>query len=184
MFQHDKAADVLGITYEIHPELRLTNNTEVAGIIDRRANKIAVAQKFGFETLRFTGAHEIAHWLLHQDQVMHRDPPLKGISTARAPRPPQEEEADFFAACFLLPAKLVQDAVLARFGTARVVLNDVTAANFGEVDADAFLNMGRIDRAFLVAGARGRGRFESLTKHFQVSSSTMAYRLLELNLVE
>lgn len=79
MFQPDKAAEVLGIGYELHPELRLLSRTEIAGIVDRQANKIAVAQRFGFETTRFTGAHEIGHWLLHDREVMHRDPPVRAF---------------------------------------------------------------------------------------------------------
>jgi Zn-dependent peptidase ImmA (M78 family) len=50
----------------------------VAGLIDRQQGVIAVSRAYSSETMRFTGAHELGHYLLHEDEVMHRDLPVDG----------------------------------------------------------------------------------------------------------
>ena len=42
---------------------------------------------------------------------MHRDRPVHGIGVQTSSRPPHEREADYFAACFLVPESLLADAL-------------------------------------------------------------------------
>ena len=79
------AENVLNVTFEepeqIIPNSSLPNHLvpiETAGFIDRERNRIVVAQKFRAEYRRFTGAHEIGHWVLHPGIKYHRDRPLQG----------------------------------------------------------------------------------------------------------
>src|SRR5216684_5096953 len=81
---------------------------DVAGFIDRQARRIVIAQKFRLEWRRFTTAHEIAHWVLHPDFVIHRDRPLMGGERANRSRDLKEREADLFAAELLMPSKLLR----------------------------------------------------------------------------
>lgn len=186
------AARVLGIDFEYYEELGRFGNGreqfEVAGLLDRQTGKIAVATKFPPETIRFTGAHEIGHWLLHPGEVMHRDRPIKGLTNEPSGRAPQEREADYFAACFLMPRKLVKEALESTFLIkAPLVFDDAAAFWLCPDDPDSLLRAdeGSLDRALSVASARtysGR-HFNSLSSQFRVSITTMAIRLRELGLI-
>jgi len=63
---------------------------------------------------RFTVGHELGHWCLHRvDGVVwcraHSvDPPAEEASSGRSPAPPEEQEANEFAAALMMPAELVQ----------------------------------------------------------------------------
>jgi hypothetical protein len=54
---------------------------------------------------RFTIAHEIAHWRLHDPK---EDAPMLCTKASRSDKPPKEWQADFFAACLLMPREFVQ----------------------------------------------------------------------------
>ncbi|MDP1939310.1 MAG: ImmA/IrrE family metallo-endopeptidase [Gallionella sp.] len=193
MLEPEIAAHALGIRYEFHPELILLNRrsskSEVAGLLDRQAGKIAVADQFPEETIRFTGAHEIGHWLLHPDETMHRDRPIKGLIGGMGDRPTKEKEADYFAACFLMPRKLVIDAFESTFMTqVPFVFDDAAAFWLCPSDPESLLRAdhGSLDRALALATAQSYGgrHFNSLAKQFRVSVTTMAIRLNELGLIE
>lgn len=186
------AAFVLGFNYEIHEELRLLGQSSkyaIAGILDRQSGKIAVSRQFPNETVRFTGAHEIGHLLLHPGHVMHRDRPIKGLGDPKYSRPTQELEADHFAACFLMPGKVVKEAMEAIFLTkAPFIFDDDTAFRLCPSNPGPLLRPydGSLDRALTLASAESYGgrHFISLSKLFRVSSSSMAIRLNELGLIQ
>jgi Zn-dependent peptidase ImmA (M78 family) len=193
MLEPEIAACALGVRYEFHPELILLNHrsskSEVAGLLDRQAGKIAVADQFPEETIRFTGAHEIGHWVLHPDETMHRDRPIKGLLGGMGHRPLKEKEADYFAACFLMPRKLVIDAFELTFRTqVPFVFDDAAAFWLCPSDPESLLraDYGSLDRALSLATAQSYGgrHFNSLAKQFRVSVTTMAIRLNELGLIE
>lgn len=192
MLDPEIAACVLGIRYEHFEELRpLTNqgNSVIAGLLDRQAGKIAVSDQFPDETVRFTGAHEIGHWILHPGQIMHRDRPIKGLASETSSRAPEEKEADYFAACFLMPRKLVRAAMESTFSIrAPFVFDDASAFWLCPNDPDSLLrpDNGSLDRALSLASAQSYGgrHFNSLSKQFRVSVSTMAIRLKELELIQ
>ena len=190
MLDPEIAAKILEIHYERHEELplisRRDSRTEVAGLVDRQARKIAVAQKFGLEVERFTGGHEVGHWMLHPGEVMHRDRPMQGVTIDRSLRNPVEREADYFSACFLVSENMLRDEFKRRFLTeSHLEFDDSTAFWLCPQDPDSVFGQGPLERAVTVASARtfGGGVFDSLAKRFRVSTSTMAIRLLEIGII-
>ena len=185
------AARFLGIKFEFHAGLGRFGDRgvqfEVAGFMDRQARRIAVSRQFAMEIMRFTGAHEIGHWLLHPREVMHRDRPIRGLSRDVTSRLPHEQEADYFSACFLAPRRLVTEAFAARFQSTPLVIDEAAAFWLSPDDPEAVLRpeIGSLDRALTLATARSYGNrhFESLAMLFRVSPTTMAIRLEELGLM-
>ena len=189
----------LGIRFEEPEEIRTAASNprnafpvQTAGLIDRNHNRIVVAQEFPLEYRRFTGAHEIAHWLLHPDVTNHRDRPLKGHERLMPSRSQAESEADVFAAELLMPNRYVQRCYLERYG-------NVMKASALDEDAVFWLSdSSPAGRRPAHVGSRGRrhlsmciatcasygGRhFAPLTERFGVSPTAAAIRLEELRLV-
>jgi hypothetical protein len=186
------AAQVLDIDFQCYEELGRFGDPrgryEVAGLLDRQARKIAISKRFSREVMRFTGAHELGHWLLHPGHIMHRDRSIAGLSNATISREPTEREAGYFAACFLMPDKLVTTAFESTFQTkAPFVFDDDSAWWLCPDDPESLLkaDTGSMDRALALARAESyRGaHLVSLTKQFRVFISTMAIRLKELELI-
>lgn len=144
---------------------------DIAGLINREQKIIRVSRSLPAPKRRFTIAHELGHLLLHPDLVMHRDRPLDDYSKANNRADPIERQANHFAVCFLMPAKLVIEAFELRFGSNPI-------ARMAKTDSLK-------DRAFHFASveAYASQRFNSLASLFGVSLSAMAYRLLELKLI-
>lgn len=192
MLEPEIAAYALGIKYEFHSELILLDRRhskyEIAGLLDRQSGKIAIAEQFSEEAIRFTGAHEIGHWVLHEDETMHRDRPVKGLDVQAWNRPVKEREADYFAACFLMPERLVVEALDSIFlCDGQFVFDDTTAFWLNPSDPDVLLrsDSGSLDRALALATARSYGgrHINSLAEQFRVSAMSMAIRLNELKLI-
>lgn len=190
MFEPEIAARALGVEYFCHSELgrfgQRGDRFEIAGMLDRRRNIIAVSTRFGYAARRFTGAHEIGHYVMHEGEVIHRDRPV--FDTYGRHRAPQEKEADYFAACFLAPKKLVEEEFRPRFiNHPPLPLTDAVAWNLlGESGHELWgPSAGSLDFAAAVAGATSfNGKhFRSLADVFGLSVSAMAIRLQELNLV-
>jgi len=109
-----------------HPHL--ARMFEVAGFINRLHKTIEISKRFPRETMRFTGAHEIGHWLMHPKENMHRDRPINGLTSNTYKKPFMEAEADYFAACFLMPKITVKNCFEEKFNiTAPLEINDTTA---------------------------------------------------------
>lgn len=186
------AAKVLGVRYEFHGSLGSfgdgVNRYEVAGLIDRQNGKIAISQKPDWLVQRFTGGHELGHWILHASGlVMHRDRQVAGLRSERAPRSPQEREADYFAACFLVPTNILRAAFAERFGPIEQFRFSDDAA-FGLCPSNPRSLMSCADDSLewelaLARSIRFEGIFfDSLVEMFSVSDITMAYRLREIGL--
>jgi hypothetical protein len=192
MLEPEIAARVLGYSYDLYDGLspwgQGRDHFEIAGMLDRQRRVIAVSTKFDYPTMRFTGAHEVGHVALdHRGRVMHRDRPVFRMDNGW--RDPVEQEADYFAACFLAPARLVTEAYQQRFILGPPLpLTDTVAFHLCGESAHALMGAGpgSLTFAAAVAGARSfNGRhFESLANLFCVSVSAMAIRLRELNLIE
>lgn len=192
MFSPDIAARVLGLEYETRERIAAVadrSSYEAGGQLDRGRGIISISARFGFETQRFTGAHEIGHFLLHEDiggAVVHRDLPI-GRDTLRERRPVREQEADYFAACFLAPRRLVVDEFERRFGPAPLHLDEnvafYLAGKQGRLLTTA--STGSLDFGIAVANATwvGGDRFASMASVFGVSATAMAIRLRELELI-
>lgn len=180
-----KALGLLG--YELVYEAGLGHDPrthiEVAGLINRDAKRVEVSMQFPEPAYqRFTLAHELGHAVLHPDGGgIHRDRPLNGERIAREP---DEREADLFATYFLMPAKLVREAFLQRFGTIRFALTDDSAFALARMTSDAVLEKSPTSRhltRMLAAAEHYNGKhFKSLAGQFGVSVGAMAIRLSEI----
>lgn len=183
-------AAALGVRYVVQDTLGSFGNGRerfsVAGLIDRRQNHIQVSAEFSETTRRFTGAHELGHFLLHKGEMMHRDRPVIGASGFKTRRDVLEREADYFAACYLMPPKLVFQAFAARFGSRQPFDIDDAAAYYLRPDDQESVFTASSDELamILVAATRYGGKqFQKLNDEFLVSPSAMAIRLTELGLV-
>ncbi|MEW8026836.1 MAG: ImmA/IrrE family metallo-endopeptidase [Candidatus Thiodiazotropha sp.] len=186
------AAHVLGIDFQTWPELPLLNtqrNSNVAGLIDRHAKKIAISTRFPIYTQRFTGGHEIAHWTLHEDEIMHRDRPIDGLSSSTYKKPWKEKQADYFSACFLMPRRLVIEQFEKTFQTKHPIVIDDNVAFWLCPDdhyslLDAAPNSLACELAIANATSYAGRHIKSLAEQFKVSGLSMAIRLQELGLVK
>jgi hypothetical protein len=165
---------------------------EVAGLMDRAANRIVVAQKYKPEWRRFTMAHEIAHWVIHPNVKYHRDRPITGAESSDAGRSEEEQEADFFASELVMPVKPLTKYFGQLFGqridgsiqdhSLSTWLSVGTNRRVNEIDFGRSLRY----RALLIAITTSFGpapNFVPLAVKFGVSPSAMAIRLEGLGLV-
>lgn len=183
-------AKVLGLQFVIEESLGSYSERgvqfEVAGILDRKARRVLVSRKFGRAVMRFTAAHEIAHFLLHPNEVMHRDRPMDAPDPQ--PRSKIEAEAEYFAACLLMPENLLKTDFSAAFGTQRLEFHEDVAFALRVRNLQKALSPNESThlRERLVARTTvfGDKTFErSLADRYGVSVSAMAHRLNELKLV-
>lgn len=177
----------LGITYDPHPSLPWYTPrgiVEVAGMLDREAKTVSVAQKYGPLVERFTAAHELGHLLMHPGEVMHRDVPDGLCSEGKSHI---EQEADYFAACFLIPINLLREEFEKRFGAEETfTFDDHSSFWLTPDDPERLLAQGKLQqRAIAIANAsRFNGKaFPSLCQRFSVSRVAMKIRLIETGIV-
>ena len=173
MVDPQNACRILGIDYQEHPEFDSAfTGRPVAGLLDRQQKLIAVATKYPGPVVRFTAAHELGHWVLHPQEIMHRDGPIESQSGARNGRSREEREADYFAACFLMPSKSILWEFQRRFGTELPLrLNEDTAFWLNPRDPDALICADAWKEALVLAGTRqfDRYTFPSMAECFKVS---------------
>jgi Zn-dependent peptidase ImmA (M78 family) len=183
------AAHFLNLKYIEEPALdrfgRAMVGHEVAGFVDRSRRLIAVSTDFDSETRRFTGAHEICHFLLHPNlENLHRDRPIKGMSHITQQQPIVEREANFGGGCFLMPRKLVEKHFKKVHGCAIADyrFTESEAWRLRPNDSASILQAQANKRNRAVALANYRlGVYQSLARCFDVSPSAMAIRLEELS---
>jgi IrrE N-terminal-like domain len=165
---------------------------QTAGFMDRKNERIVVAQGPPEEWRRFTAAHEIGHWLMHSEMISHRDRPLTGAERETSSRSSEEFAADAFAAELLMPRKILRAYFEKCFHhpiNGREPNEDAewlaSVADY-TIDTIDVVRRGVQYRAFLVAGLSSIGgkNFVSLADRFGVSPSAMAIQLRELELVK
>lgn len=181
----EKAFYLLGYAYhEVDTLGEIEPGVDVAGIIDKDKKEVFISRRYPVAVRNFTAAHELGHAIMHQQSGLHRDKPIDGSTGGQ--RDPIEKEADYFAACFLMPEKLVRAVFAERFPDEvlnheglRYLLNrnDDTKtekrlkAKLGVAKALAGLN-----------SINGHA-VPSLAEYFKVSVEAMAIRLEQLELV-
>ena len=186
MCDPEAACRLLGLKYLPESHLGTFGGTATAGMLDRENRAVLLSSKQSFESLRFTTAHEVGHWLLHPGQVMFRD---RALSSHGGPgRPRIEQEADFFAACFLAPPKLLRDAFQVRFRVKEPMINTGAICYNLSMRNGQYLEglpAGSLEfaRAVALAESFNGQHFHSLASLFNVSPGAMAIRLQELGLV-
>lgn len=192
------AENLLHVEYCEPETIDSSDGSEIAGYIDRKNTRIAVAIRVGslrlpLEVRRFTAAHEIGHWLLHPGTIYFRDMALAGPGQEKS-RPLEELEADHFAAEFLMPRKILREEFRRRHGTMSLASGPIDEhlalrLSFGtdfKGTATDLLQGGRRFRSKLVAQclpSEAQEPYQSLARLFRVSLTAMAIQLEELNLV-
>ena len=121
---------------------------------------------------RFTLAHEIGHWRLHRQHLMD-DPAAASLFEEKdkpafvcrsSSKPPEEWQADQFAACLLMPRRLVFEAWERWRGTPDpVALTELEITPDDESAMDAFCR--------------------PIADQFEVSAQAMRYRVQGLELL-
>lgn len=128
---------------------------------------------------RFTLAHEVGHWRLHRQHLMD-DPAAKSLFEVNCEpafvcrsnaNPPEEIQANAFAACVLMPRKLVREAWLQWHGSDEPVA--ITELPVGDYHADRQSNKEMAMDQFC----------RPLAERFEVSAQAMRYRLQTLELL-
>jgi hypothetical protein len=189
------AARVLDVEYQLHPRLRwftapLRPLDKIAGILDRKERRILVSEEVEVEERRFTAAHEIGHLLLHEgvrETYLHRDRPKNGLTKNGTLRPWYETEADYFAACFLMPKRRVMEAFQCLFSDE--IPFEITSENAKDLFPDDPAALSRLSKGSLANVLASVGHFRDkkflpLYRTFRVSVDAMARRLDELGLVQ
>lgn len=188
------ATDVLGLVFEEPYEIGSVpapnwNRIDVAGQLNRAEKKIVVASRLPPQVKRFTGAHEIGHFVLHRGADNLRENPMTEAAIRSPFRPPREREADLFAAELLMPSKALEDAFSSLFGLPvdgnRIDEGQAFCLMGEKMTASELMRLAPIDRAKLIAEACSltSKHNRSLADIFNVSSSAMGYQLLDTGLV-
>lgn len=162
------------------------NGSNTIGRLDKTISTIYIKSNISQERKLFTLAHELAHILMHKNMdVMHREVDRKFGQK----RPELEEEADYFASCWLMPRLLVIKRFKERFLCAPITFSDAIAFHLSNNDEakqellEATKKSGIKELALSKGISFNRKSFESLASCFKVSNEAMAYRLQELKLV-
>ncbi|MDY6947409.1 MAG: ImmA/IrrE family metallo-endopeptidase, partial [Pseudomonadota bacterium] len=159
---------------------------EVAGQIDQPAKVVSISKQIQPETRSFTTAHELGHYLLHTQPLLHRDRPLNGVRVTE-PRDSEEWQADKFASYFLMPRKLLIKTFMRLFLTENFRITEQTAFALNEPSVRDLRNQCKnirgLARLLARATAYNGVHFHSLSDRFKVSVEAMAIRLEELELV-
>lgn len=85
-------------------------SAKIAGYSDPNRSRIVVNQDLPFNRKTYTIAHELGHYVLHKDylsddgayQIFPR------MNSYDGPKPPEEQEADAFAANLLVPIEMLR----------------------------------------------------------------------------
>lgn len=126
--------------------------------------------------LVFTCAHEMGHWVLHRRYVEGRRNSKHEaiVCRLRDAKEPIEWQADYFAACLLMPEKEIREAFQKVCGPEPVVINNVRSSVEGEYrSAEPFVEQW----PFIAAAMCEAGGFSN------VSKQAMVIRLQNLGLL-
>lgn len=127
--------------------------------------------------LNFTLAHELGHWLLHRHLVKGAnrcgEPSDAILCRAAEARKPIEWQADYFAACLLMPADWMQAAYETAIGPAPLVLNRVDSCCSGPLYREPCVQ----NWPFIAAAVQKAGRLSN------VSKQSIIIRLQELGMI-
>lgn len=181
----EKAFYLLGYAYhEVDTLGEIEPGVDVAGIIDKDKKEVFISRRYPVAVRNFTAAHELGHAIMHQQSGLHRDKPIDGSTGGQ--RDPFEKEADYFAACFLMPEKLVRAVFAERFPDE--VLNHEALRDLlnrkNDKKTEKQLKTSRgLARALAGLDSISGHAVPSLAEYFKVSVEAMAIRLEQLDLV-
>lgn len=174
-------ANILGLEYEIVPTIHMANrrgDDVPVGLLDLSRGSIVVSEERGPEVARFTGAHELCHYLYHQGK--HEEHWERMYDPNRT-RPRKECEADVFAGMFLMPEAMLRARIEANFDSLPIRANDnvlfFLCGNSVDPDPD------KLELEYALAKAHTNFRGEHiipLCQQFKVSVTAMAKELRRL----
>lgn len=181
----EKAFYLLGYQYQEVDSLgEIKPGLEVTGIIDKDNRIVTSSRRVSPLERNFTMAHELGHAIMHHQSGLHRDRPID--SGAAIKRDPIEKEADYFAACFLMPEKLVRSVFTQRFPDE--VLNHeglhflLNHHNDKKIEKQLKTTRG-LSRALASLDRINGHAVLSLAQYFKVSVEALAIRLEQLGLM-
>lgn len=183
------AKSFFGLTVE-YPQF-YPGNPDVAGFLDRDKKLVGVVSTAPLSSQRFTLAHELGHYVLHTDSLAFRDRSLSAPDVSRE-RPPEEREADAFAAELLMPRKLVARVFQTIFGDGSdpivydgEFVEALSMSGLQRLNAFEIAGFSSVSRAQLIARLRVyKGRvFQPLADQFQVSATAMGIQLVQCGIV-
>jgi Zn-dependent peptidase ImmA (M78 family) len=181
----EKAFYLLGYAYhEVDTLGEIEPGVDVAGMIDKDKKEVFISRRYPVAVRNFTAAHELGHAVMHQQSGLHRDKPIDGSTGGQ--RDSIEKEADYFAACFLMPEKLVRAVFAERFPDE--VLNHeglrylLNRNNDTKTEKRLKAKLG-VAKALAGLNSINGHAVLSLAEYFKVSVEAMAIRLEQLELV-
>jgi hypothetical protein len=168
----------LGLRLGFEDLRRRLNMEDVLGATYVSSRKICVDTSLdrpdGEGRLCFTLAHEAGHWAMHREFI---DQASRGggfiFCRKRDAKKPIEWQADYFAACLLMPEAFVRDAFARVCGPRPLVLHNVESAYSGPICFDPCV----ANWPAIADCIRRAGNF------LNVSKQAMIIRLQELSLV-
>lgn len=181
----EKAFYLLGYQYrEVDSLGEIKPGQEVTGMIDKNNRTITSSRRVLPLVRNFTMAHELGHAIMHHQSGLHRDQPIDGGAAIK--RDPIEKEADYFAACFLMPEKLVRSVFAQRFPD-EVLNHEGLRFMFNHSNdkktEKQLKTMRGLARALAGLDSINGHAVPSLAEYFKVSVEAMAIRLEQLELV-
>jgi len=181
----EKAFYLLGYAYhEVDTLGEIEPGVDVAGIIDKDKKEVFISRRYPVAVRNFTAAHELGHAIMHQQSGLHRDKPIDGSTGGQ--RDSIEKEADYFAACFLMPEKLLRSVFAQRFPDEVLnheVLRDLLNRKSDKKTEKQLKTTRGLARALAGLDSINGHAVPSLAGYFKVSLEAMAIRLEQLELV-
>ena len=177
-------SEMLGLTYEVVPKILFADrpNGRVAlGLLDLSKRSALVSEERGLEVARYTGAHELGHYLYHQRRVRRHWE--RGLDPAE--KDPQEREANQFAARFLMPKSLLTRRLTENFCMPPIRIDESWLYFLlgDQIDPDSK----ELDLEYALAKANRNTRYQQIVplhQQFRVSKQAMAIRLQEVRALE
>ena len=174
-------AEMLGLKYELEPSIRVADRLtrdNPYGLLILNERRCIVSEERGPAVARYTGAHEIGHYLHHQSKLNQH---WERSFDSEKPRPLLEREADLFASIFLMPPKLLLQRIEYHFAQRPLRVNDnlqfLLCPNYTDLDP------AKLDLEYALARASidfRRRHIVPLHQQFKVSVKAMAIRLQQL----
>jgi Zn-dependent peptidase ImmA (M78 family) len=102
-------AEALGLSV-VYAHFSPGISDEVSGYLDVAGNRIVVNKAIPSNRKTYTIAHELGHYVLHKEYAAsNRYEVLLRKNQYENAKPPEEQEADAFAANLLVPIKLLRE---------------------------------------------------------------------------
>ena len=174
-------AEMLGLKYELVPSIRVADRLtrdNPYGLLILNESRAVVSEERGPAVARYTGAHELGHYLYHQSKLNQH---WERSFDSEKPRSPREREADLFASIFLMPPKLLLGRIGYHFGPWPLQVTDNLQFLLCPNSTD--LDPAKLDLEYALARASidfRRRHIVPLHEQFKVSVKAMAIRLQEL----